>query len=80
MPKGPMCESCGMPLDEKSTSQKDKRYCIYCQNQETGELATYEQVYDGSVQAAVSMMGMTEEAAKKMADDMLPKLPRWAKA
>lgn len=24
------CESCGMPLDEKTTSKFDDRYCIHC--------------------------------------------------
>jgi len=37
-----ICESCGMPLDKKTSSRQDTRYCFYCQNQETGELKTYE--------------------------------------
>lgn len=71
------CESCGMPLDEKTTSKFDGRYCIYCQNQETGVLASYDQVRQGSIQAMVRLMGKTEEEATKMADEMMPKLPRW---
>ena len=74
-----ICESCGMPLDEGTTSKKDGRYCIYCQNQETGELATYEQVRQGSIDAAIRLMGKTKEEAEKMADEMMPKLPRWQK-
>lgn len=31
-----ICESCGMPLDTKTSSRFDDRYCIYCQDQETG--------------------------------------------
>lgn len=76
-PKVPICQSCGMPLDDKSTSKSDKRYCIHCQNQETGELATKEQVREGSIQAAMKFMGKTKEEAEKMADEMMPKLPRW---
>lgn len=38
------CHSCGMPLDEKTTSKHNSRYCIYCQNQDSGELKSYEQV------------------------------------
>ena len=79
MPQGPICESCGMPLDENTTSKFDKRYCIYCQNQETGELNTYEQVKAGSISAAIRIMGKTEEEATKMVDEMLPNLPRWKK-
>lgn len=74
-----ICESCGMPLDEKTTSKSDGRYCIYCQNQETGELKTYGQVKEGSIGAAMSLMGKTKEEAEKMADEMMPKLPRWKK-
>jgi len=74
-----ICESCGMPLDDKTTSKFDKRYCIYCQNQETGELKTYEQVRSGSVDAAMRLMGKTKEEAEKMVDEMMPKLPRWQK-
>ena len=74
-----ICESCGMPLEEKTTSKKDGRYCFYCQNQETGELASYEQVRQGSIDAAMRLMGKTKEEAEKMADEMMPKLPRWQK-
>ena len=71
------CESCGMPLEENTTSKKDKRYCIYCQNQETGELATREQVREGSINAAMKLMGKTREESEKMADEIMPNLPRW---
>ncbi len=74
-----ICESCGMPLDEKTTSKQDGRYCIYCQNQDTGELKTYEQVREGSIGAAQRLMGKTKEEAEKMVDEMLPSLPRWKK-
>jgi hypothetical protein len=74
-----ICESCGMPLDEKTTSKFDERYCIYCQNQQTGKLKTYEEVREGSIGAAMRIMGKTRQEAEKMADEMLPKLPRWKK-
>ncbi len=71
------CESCGMPIDEKTTSKFDDRYCIHCQDQQSGVLATKEQVRGGSIKAAMQFMGKTREEAEKMADDMMPKLPRW---
>lgn len=74
-----MCQSCGMPLDDKSTSKLDKRHCIHCQNQETGELASKEQVREGSINAFVKFMGKTKEEAEKAVDEMMPKLPRWQK-
>lgn len=75
-----VCESCGMPLDQGITSKHDTRYCIYCQNQENGELATYEQVREGSINAAVEFMGKTREEAERMADETLPTLSRWREA
>jgi hypothetical protein len=74
-----ICESCGMPTDEKTTSTFNEKYCIYCQNQQNGELKTYEQVREGSVNAAMKFMGKSKEEAEKMADAMMPKLPRWIK-
>ncbi len=71
------CESCGMPLDEKTTSEFDERYCIHCQDQRSGELASKEQVREGSIKAAMKFMGKTREEAEKMADEMMPKLSRW---
>jgi len=71
------CISCGMPLDEKTTSKFDDQYCVYCQNQETEELASYKQVREGSIGAAMRLMNKTQEEAEEMADEMLPKLPRW---
>ncbi|OGL53874.1 hypothetical protein A3K55_01645 [Candidatus Shapirobacteria bacterium RBG_13_44_7] len=74
-----ICQSCGMPLEEKTTSKHDPCYCIYCQNQDTSQLATYDQVRQGSIDAAVRLMGKTVEEATKIANEMLPLLPRWQK-
>jgi hypothetical protein len=73
------CESCGMPLEDKTTSKFENHYCIYCQDQTTGNLKSYEEVRNGSINAAQRLMGKTEVEAVKMADEMLPKLPRWNK-
>ena len=71
------CESCGMPLDEKTVSKFDSRYCIYCQNQENGKLKTKEEVREGSINAAIRLTGKTREEAELMADTIMPSLPRW---
>lgn len=73
------CESCGMPLKSHTMSHQDNRYCIYCQDQTTGVLKTFQEVRTGSIEAAVRHMGKTQEEATKMADEMLPQLPRWSK-
>jgi len=73
------CQSCGMPLDGETTSKFEPIYCIYCQNQEDGTLATYEEVREGSIKAAMKLMGKTKDEAELMADEMMPNLPRWKK-
>jgi len=73
------CESCGMPLEPDTTSKFSSQYCIYCQNQKSGELKPFEEVRSGTINAAVKFMGKTREEAVKMADEELPKLPRWKK-
>ena len=74
-----ICESCGMPLENKTISKFDTRYCIYCQNQETGVLKSMDEVREGSIGAAIKLMGKTRKEAENMADEMMPKLPRWKK-
>ena len=71
------CPSCGMPLDDKTTSKFDAQYCIYCQDQTDGRVKPYEEVRFGCIQAAQDMFGKTEAEAIQMVDEMLPKLPRW---
>ena len=74
-----ICESCGVPLEGKNTSKVDDSYCIYCQQQETGELKSYEDVRQGSIEAAMKLLGKSREEAECMADEVLPTLPRWYK-
>jgi hypothetical protein len=66
-----------MPLEENTTSIFDTRYCVYCQDQQTGALKSKEEVREGSVGAAVRLMGKTRKEAEQMADELMPKLPRW---
>ena len=49
-----------MPLDEKTTSKFDDRYCIHCQDQQSGELASKEQVREGSIRAAMQFLNYTK--------------------
>lgn len=71
------CQSCGLPLEEGKHSKHDNRYCVYCQDQDSGKLKTYDEVKAGSVKAAMDLMGKSQKEAEKLADEMLPKLPRW---
>jgi len=75
-----MCESCGMPLEAKKTSKFDARYCIYCQDQKTGKLATKEQVREGIIQNYfMKAEKMKRKQAEIATDEMMAKLPRWKK-
>lgn len=71
------CDSCGMPLNENTTSKKDDRYCIYCQDQQTGELKSKEEVRSGSIEAMMQYEGKSQEEAEEFVDENMPKLPRW---
>jgi uncharacterized Zn finger protein (UPF0148 family) len=71
------CASCGMPLDQNSKSKHSEVYCIYCQDQKTGRLTSYKKVRKTTIDATVRYMGKTKEEATKMADEILPNLPRW---
>lgn len=71
------CESCGMPLDRLTTSFFEDRYCIHCQDQRSGQLASREQVREGSINALIRLFGKTRVESEKAVDDMMPTLPRW---
>ena len=79
MNQAKICESCGMPIDEKSVSKFNDIYCIYCEDQDNGTLATKDQVREGSVKAIMGIMGKTREEAEKITDETMSGLPRWKK-
>ncbi len=71
------CDSCGMPLNENVTSKKEEHFCIYCQDQQTGQLKNKDEVRDGSILAMMQYEGKSKEEAEKFVDENMPKLPRW---
>ena len=68
-----------LALDEKTASKFDDRYCIHCQDQDSGELASKEQVRKGSLKAIMQLQGKSREGAEKMVDVTMAKLQRWQK-
>ena len=74
-----------MPMsDEHFGSEKDgsksEDYCSYCY--QDGEFTTdisMEEMIDYSAPKAAEATGMSEEAARKMCEDMFPHLKRWMK-
>lgn len=71
------CESCGMPMDSKSTSSYDNRYCVYCIDEKTGFLKPRQDVREGSIKAVIESMGKNRTDAEKFVDQMMANLPRW---
>lgn len=79
-----ICQSCAMPLKEDNdlgTNQdgsKNQEYCFHCfQNGRfLDEGITLSEKIAKNVKFGVKM-GMSEEVAKKMCDEILPKLKRW---
>ena len=79
------CQSCAMPMtDEDYGTEKDgsksEEYCKYCyQNGEFTSDITMEEMIDFCVPKTAEATGMSEEEARKMSEEMFPKLKRWMK-
>jgi Putative zinc ribbon domain len=79
-----ICQSCGMPLQKEeycgtnTDGSKSKEYCFHCFQKGSfiDEGITLQGKIDKNVKFAVQK-GMSEDEAKKMASDVLPKLKRW---
>ena len=79
------CQSCAMPMsDEHFGTEKDgsksEDYCSYCyQDGEFTSDISMEEMINYSAPKAAEATGMSEEAARKMCEDMFPHLKRWMK-
>jgi hypothetical protein len=82
----PLCQSCGMPMMKpedfgaNADCSKNEEYCTYCFQK--GDFTLPGASLDQMIEKLVSMhgqMGHTEEEARKMTTENLPKLKRWAK-
>ena len=84
--KQKICQSCGMPLQKeedfgtKADGSKSEEYCFHCfqKGKFLDEGITLEEKISKNVKFAVQM-GMSENEARKMASEVLPKLKRWKK-
>ena len=73
------CESCGMPMEKAEDfggGVIGNRYCIFCTN-EIGNLRSYDEVLHGFMNYLADNEGMTIEDAKKLAAQMMSRLPAW---
>lgn len=82
----PVCQSCGMPMEaEEYGTNKDEsantEYCKYCyQNGAFTQEESLEEMINTCVPfMATPESGMSEEQARAMLNEQLPKLKRWAK-
>lgn len=80
-----ICQSCSMPMMKSEDFGKNtdgslsQEYCTYCF--QSGDF-TWSGTLDQMIEKLVSMhdrMGISEADARKMANNNLPKLRRWAK-
>jgi hypothetical protein len=82
--KGPICQSCGMPLIKNEycgtneNGSKNEEYCFYCfkDGKVLDEGITLNDKIAKNIKFAIER-GMSEEMAKNMSENILPKLKRW---
>jgi len=73
------CNSCGMPLKNKedfALGNSASTLCRYCVD-ETGTLLPYDIILKNNAHYYSESQGLTEQAAKKMAADLLKTMPAW---
>lgn len=85
MPKGPFCQSCGMPMEpenlfgSESDGSKSAEYCTYCYQDGnfTAPDITLDQMKEKAVNILVDKKGMQVLQAKMLVNMFIPKLKRW---
>ena len=73
------CNSCGMPLEKKedfSLGDEAASFCHYCTDKK-GKLLPYEKILKNNSNYLKESQGLTDQAALKMAKDMLKGQPAW---
>jgi len=79
----PICQSCGMPMMEEhygtnADGAVNHEYCKYCYAD--GQFTAPDLTMDEMIEVCVPFMveqGMTEELARGLLKEALPKLKRW---
>ncbi len=78
-PRCQSCNSCGMPLEKKddfALGDTAAIYCAYCTDTQ-GKLLPYEQILKANTDYLKESQGLTDQAALKMAKDLLKEQPAW---
>ncbi|MFO0703950.1 MAG: zinc ribbon domain-containing protein [Patescibacteria group bacterium] len=84
--KNQICQSCGMPMQNdndfgtNADGSKNAEYCTFCfQN---GKFADDGITLNGKIEKNIKLavgVGMSENKARTMANEIIPKLKRWKK-
>lgn len=82
---GPICQSCGMAIQDPNdfgtttSGAKNLSYCRYCflDGKFTDPDITLEQMIEKCTGIAATKKNMTEDKAKTIVTDYMPKLKRW---
>ena len=78
-PKCESCNSCGMPLEKLedfALGNRASAYCKYCVDPK-GTLLPYDTILKANVSYYKESQGITDNAALKMAQDLLKSMPAW---
>ena len=84
----PVCQSCEMPMDEPSKfgteagNVQSEDYCVHCRKD--GEF-TYDSTLEEAIESNIPFLikfgiTKTEDEARAMLSESMPKLKRWATA
>ena len=82
---GPICQSCGMAIQDPNdfgttaSGATNLSYCRYCflNGKFTDPDITLEQMIEKCTGIAATKKNMTEDKAKEIVSDYMPKLKRW---
>jgi len=86
-PKGPICQSCAMPMTKtedfgtNADKTSNNEYCCYCYQNGTfiNPDMTPAQMIDMCTSIMCKKMNMPESQARKIMQDCIPNLKRWQK-
>jgi hypothetical protein len=73
------CVSCGMPLrsaEDHALGDTSKSYCLHCARPD-GTLKSYDEALAGMSGFLRTTQGLDEGVARKMAAEMMAKMPAW---
>lgn len=76
------CGSCGMPMkksEDFALGNMEQDYCSYCTDKE-GKLFAFDKILNMNAKYYIESQGVTQEAALKMATDLLKNQPAWKNA